>query len=70
MENNMTFGKRLEHTIKVRGKSKIGIATKLGYDTSTVYKWCNDESEPRLSGIISLCKELKCSADWLVFGKQ
>lgn len=39
-------------------------------NSDSMTKWCRDESEPRLSAIQGLCKELKCSADWLIFGKQ
>lgn len=70
MENNMTFGQRLEYTMDVRGRRKRELAESIGYDASSMSKWCYDESEPRLSAIQGLCKELKCSADWLVFGKR
>ena len=68
--NNMTFGQRLEYTMVNRKRRKRELADSIGYDPSSLTKWCQDESEPRLTAIMSLCKELKCSADWLVFGKR
>ena len=68
--DNMTFGQRLEYTMTNRKRRKRELANSIGYDASSMTKWCSDESEPRLSAIQGLCKELKCSADWLLFGKR
>ena len=65
-----TFGQRLEYTMDVRGRRKRELAESIGYEASAMSKWCHDVSEPRLSAIQGLCKELKCSADWLLFGKK
>ena len=46
------------------------LAKKIGYHETSIHKWRLGENEPSLTAIIRLCKELKCSADWLIFGKR
>lgn len=66
----MTFGQRLRLTLDDRKRGNREIAKKIGYHETSIYKWCNDEAEPTLTAIRLLCKELKCSSDWLIFGKR
>lgn len=66
----MTFGKRLSLTMDIRKRGNRELAKKIGYHETSIYKWCNDIAEPSLSAIRLLCKELKCTSDWLIFGKR
>lgn len=68
--SEMDFKERLGLTIKSRNISKRKLAERIDHHESSVYKWCNGEAEPTLFALRLLCKELKCSADWLIFGKN
>ena len=66
----MTFGERLRLTMNSRKIGNRELADKMGYNETSIYKWRNDEVDPSLTAIRLLCKELKCSSDWLIFGKR
>ena len=71
----MTFGKRLAAVRKERGLTQQDLGRGLGTDGAdagkqVVYGWEKDQHFPKVDQLILICRKLKCSADYLLFGVQ
>lgn len=71
----MSFGKRLAEVRKGLGLTQEALGKGLatgGEDASksVVYGWEKDQHYPRVDQLVLICEKLKCSADYLLFGKE
>lgn len=62
--NNLS--KRLNESLKTNNISQSQLARDLNLSQSVVNNYCTGKREPSLSVLISICKELKVSADYLL----
>jgi transcriptional regulator with XRE-family HTH domain len=71
----MTFGMRLTAARKHAGLTQQELGRGLGTDgadasKSVVYGWEKDQHYPRVDQLVLICERLKCSADYLLFGRE
>lgn len=60
------FGLRLKETLKVNGMSQQELAKKINMSQSVVNNYCTGKREPTLDVLVSICKALNESADYLL----
>ena len=65
-----SFGTRLRMLLAERNWNQRVLAKKMGKSYSTISCWCLDNAEPKAEAIISMCKALGVSADYLIFGEE
>lgn len=64
--NTFSFSYNLRELMEKSRLTQGKLAKEIGVSQKCVSKWLNDESEPTLSNIVSLCKFFDVSADFLV----
>ncbi len=60
------FKKRLNETLKENNLSQNALAQKISMSQGVVNNYCTGKREPSLDVLISICKELNVSADYLL----
>ncbi|MFI3166189.1 MAG: helix-turn-helix transcriptional regulator [Bacillota bacterium] len=60
------FAERLVEVLKIKGISQNKFAKKLEIAQSTMNGWCKGYREPSFDMLITICKELEESADYLL----
>lgn len=60
------FKKRLNETLKENNVSQNALAQKISMSQGVVNNYCTGKREPSLDVLISICKELNVSADYLL----
>ncbi|MGN1149957.1 MAG: helix-turn-helix domain-containing protein, partial [Sutterella sp.] len=63
-----TIGKRISASMKKYGISMRALANKLCITQPTVFKWCHDQSLPRLEQIAEMAGIFHVSPVWLAYG--
>lgn len=58
METNLTFSEILEDALHNKHMRKADLAKRIGVGKSAITKWCSGDTEPRLSQLSKLAKEL------------
>lgn len=60
------FSLRLKETLKTNGMSQQELAKKINMSQSVVNNYCTGKREPTLDVLVSICKALNESADYLL----
>ncbi|MDY5676510.1 MAG: helix-turn-helix transcriptional regulator [Eubacteriales bacterium] len=60
------FSLRLKETLKTNGMSQQELAKKINMSQSVVNNCCTGKREPTLDVLVSICKALNESADYLL----
>lgn len=60
------FKKRLNETLKENNVSQNALAQKISMSQGVVNNYCTGKREPSLDVLVSICKELNVSADYLL----
>lgn len=60
------FKERLNETLKEKNLSQNALAQKIFMSQGVVNNYCTGKREPSLDVLISICKELGVSADYLL----
>ncbi len=60
------FSSRLKETLKTNGMSQQELAKKINMSQSVVNNYCTGKREPTLDVLVSICKALNESADYLL----
>lgn len=68
MNNFEGFGERLKMAIKDSNFSQKALSEKLRIDEDTIGNYIKEKSFPKLNCFSEICKLLKVSADWLLYG--
>lgn len=63
------FGQRLKQTRIKKGIKQWYLSELTGISDNLLSKYENDYNSPQINNLVSLCKVLDVSADWLLFGK-
>ena len=64
------FGERLRETVYERGYTTNELERLSGVNHSNISQYMNETMAPSAWTLASLCKVLKVSADYLLFGKE
>ena len=62
----MTIGERIAHALEMRGMTQRELANKTRLTEVTISRYINNHRVPKVTHIITLCKALCVSADWLL----
>ncbi|EIX9048230.1 TPA: helix-turn-helix domain-containing protein [Klebsiella oxytoca] len=65
---NMTLGERIRARRKQLGFTQKTLAKALKLSDVSVSQWERDDSEPSGKNLFALCKTLKCTPTWILFG--
>ncbi|AYB49589.1 MAG: LexA family transcriptional regulator [Candidatus Hamiltonella defensa (Ceratovacuna japonica)] len=65
-----TFGQRLRERRKELGITQKYLAKGVEVSHVTISQWEKEETSPKGENLYSLCRELKCQPDWLLYGKD
>lgn len=60
------FAERLTEELKVKEISQNKFAKVIQVNQQTVNRWCNGDREPNFDMLVTICKELDISADYLL----
>lgn len=60
------FSLRLKETLKTNGMSQQELSKKINMSQSVVNNYCTGKREPTLDVLVSICKALNESADYLL----
>lgn len=66
---NPDMGTRITLRMAQLGVSVTGLAAEIGVSASTVSGW-RAGADLRASHLMGLCRALRCSADWILFGER
>ena len=61
-----TIGDRLKYQLKLRKMSQREFANKIGIGEVTLGRYINNQRIPNADVIISICRTLGISSDWLL----
>lgn len=62
----MTIGNRITIALEMRGMTQKELANKTRLTEVTISRYVNNQRMPKASHIVTLCKALCVSADWLL----
>ena len=60
------FSERLKESLKNNEMSQLALAKKIGMSQGVVNNYCTGKREPTLDVLLSICKVLNESADYLL----
>lgn len=60
------FTDRLNYELKSQHISKYALAKNCGLSKQTVCNWCDGVSEPKATQIVTVCRFLNVSADYIL----
>jgi transcriptional regulator with XRE-family HTH domain len=66
----MTIGERIAHALEMRRMTQKELANKTRLTEVTISRYINNQRVPKATHIITLCKVLCVSADWLLGVKE
>lgn len=66
----MNIGERITHALEKRGMTQKELANKTRLTEVTISRYINNHRVPKATHIITLCKALCVSADWLLGVKE
>lgn len=61
-----TIGDRLKYSLEIRKLTQKEFAQRINVTESAISRYINDERVPRADTLVSICRELGVSADWLL----
>ncbi|EOW6510832.1 helix-turn-helix domain-containing protein [Cronobacter malonaticus] len=67
---HMTIGERIRTRRKDLGLTQKSLAKALKISDVSVSQWERDTSEPTGKNLHALCKVLRCTAAWILFGDE
>lgn len=60
------FSERLKEVLRERDMSQVALAKKIGMSQGVVNNYCTGKREPTLDVLVSICRALNESADYLL----
>lgn len=66
----MEISERIKQRMKALGLKAVNISTATGASKGSVSQWINGVSKPSGDYLVKLSAFLKCSTEWLLFGKE
>lgn len=60
------FAERLKEVLKIKGISQNKFSKIINVPQQTLNRWCNGNYEPSFDMLITICKELEESADYMI----
>lgn len=66
----MTLGERIRARRKELGFTQKSLAKTLKLSDVSISQWERDDSEPSGKNLFALCKTLRCSPTWVLFGDE
>lgn len=64
------FPDRLKKALKEKDMTYMEFARRIGCDKKTVYNWIEGISSPDMVSIEKMCKILRVTSDYLIFGEK
>jgi phage repressor protein C with HTH and peptisase S24 domain len=65
-----TLGERSKERRKLTNLTQIQLSKKVGVSGVTISQWESGDTSPKGENLHKLARALKCTADWLLFGKE
>lgn len=65
-----TFNERSKERRSALGLTQVQLAKKVGVSSVTISQWESGDYSPKGKNLYKLAEALKCSPDWLLYGKE
>lgn len=62
----MGIGERIAHALEMRGMTQKELANKTRLTEVTISRYINNQRVPKATHIVTICKALCVSTDWLL----